>query len=88
MIDAAEHRVIDCDWHYQGSFEEVAEYMDEPWRTKYKRSNWGDSGVKQNLSSFFPMSTGDRQAYEKVVREHSNYPDKTEIPDQGGHGVP
>lgn len=33
MIDAAEHRVIDCDWHYQDSFEEIAEYMDEPWRT-------------------------------------------------------
>jgi uncharacterized protein len=87
MIDAAEHRVIDCDWHYQDSFEEIAKYMDEPWRTQYEKSNWGDSGVKQNLSSFFPTSTGDRQAYGKVVREHSNYPDEPETPDRIREGM-
>jgi uncharacterized protein len=87
MIDAAEHRVIDCDWHYQDSFEEIAEYMDEPWRTQYKRSNWGDAGVKQNLSAFFPTSTGDRQAYGKVEREHSNYPDAPETPDRIREGM-
>lgn len=87
MIDAAEHRVVDCDWHYQDSFTDIVEYMDEPWKTKYERSNWDAAGVKQNLSSFFPTSTGDRQAYGKIEREHSDYPDEAETPDRVREGM-
>ncbi|MFD1686303.1 amidohydrolase, partial [Halobellus litoreus] len=87
MIDAAEERVVDCDWHYQDSFTEVAKYMPEPWRTKYKNSNWEDAGVTQALSSFFPTSTGDRQNYGKVLREHSNYPDEPEEPERVREGM-
>jgi len=87
MIDAAEERVIDCDWHYQDSFTEIAEYMPEPWRTKYRDSFWEETGVTQALSSFFPTSTGDRQNYGKVLREHSNYPDEPEDPERVGEGM-
>ena len=87
MIDASETRVVDCDWHYMDSFTEIAEYMPEPWKTKYEGSNWDSAGIKQNLSTFFPTSTGDRQAYGKVVREHSNYPDDPEDPERVREGM-
>ena len=87
MIDVESETVVDCDWHYQDSFKEVAEYMPEPWRTKYNDSFWEDSGVTQALSSFFPTSTGDRQNYGKVLREHSNYPDAPEDPERVTEGM-
>ena len=82
VFDSSEYRVIDCDYHQMDSFKQIAEYMPEPWRTKFERSGWGDSGVNQALASFFPSSTGDRFAYGKIEREHSSYPHETEDPDQ------
>ena len=87
MIDAAETRVVDCDWHYMDSFTELAEYMPEPWKTKYQNSEWDSAGVKQNVSSFFPTSTGDRQNYGKITREHSNYPTDPEEPERIREGM-
>ncbi|MFB6354054.1 MAG: amidohydrolase family protein [Halobacteriales archaeon] len=87
MIDAADERVIDCDYHFMDSFKRVAEYMPEPWRTKYRNSYWGDSGVTQAVSSFFPTSTGDRQNYGKITREHSNYPQAPEEPERIREGM-
>jgi len=87
MIDATETRVIDCDWHYMDSFKEIAEYMPEPWRTKYKGAKWPDSGVNQAVASFFPTSTGDRFAYGKIEREHSNYPHDPETPERLREGM-
>ena len=87
MIDASETRVIDCDYHYMDSFVEVAEYMPEPWRTKFAGAKWGDSGVNQGLASFFPTSTGDRFAYGKITREHSNYPHEPEDPERIREGM-
>ena len=87
MIDAAETRVVDCDWHYMDSFTELAAYMPEPWKTKYQNSEWDSAGVKQNVSSFFPTSTGDRQNYGKITREHSNYPTDPEEPERIREGM-
>ncbi len=75
MIDPTEHLVVDCDWHYADTFEQAAPYMPEPWKTKFQKSGWGGTGVKQNLSAFFPASTGNRFNYGKVDREFSEYPD-------------
>ncbi|QSW97715.1 amidohydrolase family protein [Haloterrigena alkaliphila] len=75
MIDPSEHLVVDCDWHYADTFEQAAPYMPEPWKTKFQKSGWGGTGVKQNLSAFFPASTGNRFNYGKVDREFSEYPD-------------
>lgn len=70
--------IIDTDAHYLESFEDIAAYMDEPFRTQYTDSGFGEMGAKQNASSYFPISTGDRQAHGKIKREHSNYPDAPE----------
>ncbi|MGB9965605.1 amidohydrolase family protein [Halobacterium hubeiense] len=75
MIDPSDHLVVDCDWHYADTFEQVAPYMPEPWKTKFQKSGWGGTGVKQNLSAFFPASTGNRFNYGKIEREFSEYPD-------------
>lgn len=85
--DLDQYRVIDCDCHYMESFTDVAEYMEEPWKTKFEGSNFDEKGAKQNLSSFFPFSTGDRQAYGKVTREHSSYPDSPETPENIRDGM-
>lgn len=74
--------VVDVDAHYLESFENIAEYMDEPWRTRLLESGWGEIGAKQNATSYFPTSTGDRQAYGRIEREHSSYPDKPAEPDE------
>lgn len=81
------YHVIDGDCHYMESFEDVAKYMEEPWRTKYEGSNFDEKGAKQNLSSFFPFSTGDRQAHGKITREHSSYPDEPETPERIREGM-
>jgi len=75
VIDPDEHLVVDCDWHYADTFTQVAPYMPEPWKTKFQKSSWGPTGVKQNLSAFFPASTGNRMNYGKIEREFSEYPD-------------
>ncbi|WP_311173777.1 amidohydrolase family protein [Halobellus ordinarius] len=75
MIDPSEHLVVDCDYHFADTFEQAAPYMPEPWRTKFQKSSWGGTGVKQNLSAFFPASTGNRMNYGKIDREFSEYPD-------------
>ncbi|WP_227015848.1 amidohydrolase family protein [Haloarcula sp. JP-L23] len=67
--------VVDVDAHFLESFENIAEYMDEPWRTRLKESGWGEIGAKQNATSYFPTTTGDRMAYGRIEREHSSYPD-------------
>lgn len=76
--DSHSHRVIDVDAHYLESYEDIAEYMDEPHRSKYLDSGFGESGAKQNASAYFPISTGDRQAHGKIKRDYSNYPDDPE----------
>ncbi|WP_144905991.1 amidohydrolase family protein [Halobellus captivus] len=78
----SDYTVVDVDAHYLESFENIAEYMDEPWRTRLKESGWGEIGAKQNASSYFPTSTGDRQAYGRIDREHSSYPDEPAEPDE------
>ncbi|MFC6872219.1 amidohydrolase family protein [Halobellus marinus] len=75
MIDPSEHLVVDCDYHFADTFEQAAPYMRGPWRTKFQKSSWGGTGVKQNLSAFFPASTGNRMNYGKIDREFSEYPD-------------
>jgi predicted TIM-barrel fold metal-dependent hydrolase len=75
MIDPADHLVVDCDWHYADTFTQIAPYMPEPWQTKFQKSGFGDTGVKQNLAAFFPASTGSRANYGKIQREFSEYPD-------------
>ncbi|WP_408960565.1 amidohydrolase family protein [Natrinema sp. 74] len=82
-----QYYVIDGDCHYMESFHDVAEYMEEPWKTKFEGSNFDEKGAKQNLSSFFPFSTGDRQAHGKVTREHSSYPDDPETPERIREGM-
>ena len=82
-----QYHVIDGDCHYMESFHDVAEYMDEPWKTKFEGSNFDEKGAKQNLSSFFPFSTGDRQAHGKITREHSSYPDAPESPERIRDGM-
>ncbi|GGM60885.1 putative TIM-barrel fold metal-dependent hydrolase [Halarchaeum rubridurum] len=74
MIEPAEHLVVDCDWHYADTFEQVAPYMPEPWKTKFRNSGWDSTGVNQGLSAFFPTSTGNRSNYGKIDREFSEYP--------------
>lgn len=63
------------DYHYADTFEQVAPYIPEPWKTKYAKSGFGADGVKQNLAAFFPTSTGSRAHYGKIQREFSEYPD-------------
>ncbi|MGQ4556290.1 amidohydrolase family protein [Halobellus sp. GM3] len=75
MIDPSDHLVVDCDYHYADTFTQAAPYMPEPWRTKFEKSSWGGTGVKQNLSAFFPASTGNRFNYGKIDRDFSEYPD-------------
>ncbi|EMA37277.1 amidohydrolase family protein [Halococcus hamelinensis] len=81
------YEVIDCDCHYMESFTDVAEYMEEPWKTRFEKSGFDEKGAKQNLSSFFPFSTGDRQAYGKIDREYSSYPDEPETPERIREGM-
>lgn len=85
--DPSSYTVIDCDCHYLDSFAEIADYMTDPWKTRFKDSGWDEAGGKQNLSSFFPFSTGDRQAYGKIKREHSSYPDEPEEPENIRDGM-
>lgn len=85
--DLEAYEVIDCDCHYMESFSDIAEYMDEPWKTRFEKSNFDEKGAKQNLSSFFPFSTGDRQAYGKISREHSSYPEAPETPERIREGM-
>ena len=85
--DLDAYHVIDCDCHYMESFHDVAEYMEEPWKTKFEGGNFDEKGAKQNLSSFFPFSTGDRQAHGKITREHSSYPDSPETPERIREGM-
>jgi predicted TIM-barrel fold metal-dependent hydrolase len=73
--EVAGYTIVDLDAHYTESFEKVAEYMDEPWRTRLLGSGWTDDGSKQNQTSYFPQSQGDRQQYGKITREHSSYSD-------------
>lgn len=78
--EVAEYTVIDLDAHFLESYEGVAEYMEEPWRSRIL-SSWGDPGSKQNATSLFPHGPGDRYQYGKVAREHSNHPDKPHDPE-------
>jgi predicted TIM-barrel fold metal-dependent hydrolase len=83
--EVAGYSIIDLDAHYTESYEKIAEYMEEPWRTRLLGSGWVDAGSKQNQTSYFPQSQGDRQQYGKIKREHSSYStgpaDKQEILD-------
>lgn len=75
------YRVIDCDAHYLESFEEIARYMEEPWRTRLEDSDFDDAGHKHNSVSFFPTSTGDRAMWGALEREHTNYGTAAEDPE-------
>jgi predicted TIM-barrel fold metal-dependent hydrolase len=61
--------------------------MDEPWSSRLKESGWKQIGAKQHATSYFPTSTGDRQAYGRVKREHSSYPDSPADPDEVKAGM-
>jgi predicted TIM-barrel fold metal-dependent hydrolase len=72
--EVADYSIIDLDAHYNESYETIAEYMEEPWRTRLLGSDWIDSGQKQNQTSYFPQTQGDRLQYGKITRDHSSYP--------------
>jgi predicted TIM-barrel fold metal-dependent hydrolase len=73
--EVEDYTVVDLDAHYMDSYEDIAAYMEEPWRSRLLGSGFEGNGSKQNITAMFPHSTGDRQQYGKVVREHSSYPD-------------
>jgi predicted TIM-barrel fold metal-dependent hydrolase len=58
------HLVIDVDAHYLEPIEELADYMDEPWRSRIK-------GV--SLDKIIPVALGDRMIGGRIRRDDVDY---------------
>ena len=71
--------VIDADAHYLESIEYLAEYLDEddPWKERFEFA-----GNPYHTVDLFPKSTGDRNLYGRVAREHSSYPNEPMTPEE------
>jgi hypothetical protein len=56
---ASKHFVIDVDSHYSEVIDELWEYMDEPWRTKFQATK---------LMTWIPGAPGDRYMEGRIRR--------------------
>lgn len=70
------HRVIDVDAHYLETLTDVAEYMEEPWKTRLLE------GGLNSEKYFFPSGSGSRNKWGLIQREETKYPDEPTKPDQ------
>lgn len=71
-----EYTVVDTDCHFVEDMNELATYMDEPWRTRIVE------GGKKATMMFFPEGSGDRFKWGRMNRKHSG---PTEFPHGGMH---
>ncbi|HLC27403.1 MAG TPA: amidohydrolase family protein [bacterium] len=64
--------VIDTDAHYLESFQEVAKYMEEPYKSRLLKS----------AHRLIPTTTGDRFLEGRIRRDEVSYPQKPMTPDE------
>lgn len=72
MSTITNRTVIDADAHYLESLHELADYLDDddPWKERFS-----SAGNPHHTVDLFPSSTGDRQLYGRIRRDHTSYPD-------------
>lgn len=68
--------VVDTDAHYFEPAEEIAEYFEEPWRSRILNS-WKDP--ESMMTKLYPSSTGDQEVYGRIQRD--------ELETESGHGL-
>ena len=66
---AAPFRVVDTDVHFMEDLEVVGEYMPQPWKRRLAE------GGHHARRTFFPGSSGHREAWGRIRREATDYPD-------------
>jgi len=67
------YSVVDTDAHYLEALPELAEYVDEPWRTRL--TSGGET--EGNMADLFPSSSGDRAVHGRIRRDDLSWPDTT-----------
>lgn len=73
-----EYQVIDADAHYLEALPAIADYVDEPWRSRLTSEGETEGDAPANI---FPASTGDRAVYGRIQRPDLSWPDNTTAED-------
>jgi predicted TIM-barrel fold metal-dependent hydrolase len=68
---ASGHTVVDTDAHYYDTLDDIARYLDEPWRSRFQTK------IDSPQASIFPGSTGDRDVYGRIQRDDLSMSDMT-----------
>ncbi len=66
------YRVIDTDAHYLEAIPKIAEYVDEPWRSRLTSDGETEGDAPADI---YPSSSGDRAVFGRIRRDDINWPD-------------
>lgn len=78
------HTVVDVDAHYLEDVPSMAEYLDEPWKTRLgdDESRTGTDSAEYRIGKLKSGPTGDRYMSGRISRDATSYPTNSMTPDE------